>query len=408
MSNYKKVPFFRPVISEDGISEVVDTLKSGWLTTGPKTKKFEAEFASFVGVKHAVALNSCTAALHLALEAIGLHRGDMVILPTMTFAATAEIVRYFDAIPVFVDCDDRLCIDQTKIKSTIEAINLNRPVAGLKPPYGPLKAIIPVHYGGYICDMDNITELATKHSLEVIEDCAHTIPSYYTANNGDELTHVGKFGKVGCFSFYANKCITTGEGGMAVTNDKEIADRMRVMSLHGMNNDAWARFSDHGSWYYEIVAPGFKYNMTDIAAAIGLHQLERADEFQVSRERVAVRYNERFSQITELQIPPDDPSTKVHSWHLYWLRLNLDKLSIQRAEFIKKLNERGISCSVHWMPLHLHPYYRQTYGLGEGIFPVSEHEWQRLISLPIFPSMTDDEIEYVIEVVEDVARINSL
>lgn len=403
-----KVPFFKPDISDVEIAEVVDTLKSGWLTTGPKTKKFEADFASFVGAKYAVALNSCTAALHLALEAIGLKRGDLVILPTMTFAATAEIVRYFDAIPVFVDCDDKMCIDQGKLQTTIESIKLERSVAGLKPPYGPLKAIIPVHYGGYICDMDNIMTLATKFSLNVIEDCAHTVPSYYSAGNSDNYIHAGQFGKVGCFSFYANKCITTGEGGMAVTNDKKIADRMRVMSLHGMNNDAWARFSDQGSWYYEIVAPGFKYNMTDIAAAIGLHQLKRAEEFQISRQNIAERYNVAFAQIPALQVPPDDSNTKVHSWHLYWLRLNLHKLSIQRAEFIKKLNERGISCSVHWMPLHLHPYYRETFGLSEGVFPISEREWPRLISLPIFPSMTDDEIDYVIEVVEDVVKQNSI
>ncbi len=399
----KEVPYFRPSISNIEIEEVTNSLRSGWLTTGPKTKRFEEQFASFIGAKYAIALNSCTAALHLALEAIGIQRGDLVIVPTMTFAATAEIVRYFDAIPVFVDCDSTLSMDPAALERTIESINLKTAVSGLNPPYGTLKAIIPVHYGGYACDMEAIMNIASKYSIEVIEDCAHTAPAYYRSTKNTEFLHTGKFGRVGCFSFYANKCITTGEGGMAVTNDQDIADRIRIMSLHGMSKDAWKRFTKQGSWYYELIAPGYKYNMTDVAASIGINQLKRAEEFRISRQKIAARYSENFNSIKELEPPPDDTETRIHSWHLYSLRLNLDQLTIDRAVFIEKLSNRGVSCSVHWMPLHLHPYYRQTYNLGEGIFPVAETEWLRLISLPLFPSMTDEEIDYVIDAVKDVA-----
>ncbi|MDP8238360.1 MAG: DegT/DnrJ/EryC1/StrS family aminotransferase, partial [Candidatus Hatepunaea meridiana] len=321
-----------------------------------------------------------------------------------TFAATAEVVRYFNAVPVFVDCDNTLCINPIALKRTIEAIKSKKSVSGLNPPYGPMKAIIPVHYGGYACNMDAIMDIATEFSIDVIEDCAHTLPAYYRSNENQDFIHTGKFGRIGCFSFYANKCITTGEGGMAITDDERLAQRIRIMSLHGMNNDAWKRFSGQGSWYYEIVAPGFKYNMTDIAAAIGLHQIKRAEEFRISRQNIAERYTERFKQLSALEAPPNDPQKRIHSWHLYSLRLNRDLLTIDRAVFIEKLKEQGVSCSVHWMPLHLHPYYRQTFGLGEGLFPVAEREWSRLISLPIYPSMSDDEIDYVIEVVQDVAE----
>jgi len=400
----KIIPFFKPSISEDEIEEVSESMRSGWLTTGPKVKQFEDEFANAVGAKYAVAVNSCTAALHLALEAIGVQQDDLVIVPTMTFAATAEVVRYFNATPVFVDCDNTLCIDPDALKLTISAIKEGKSVAGLNPPYGSIKAVIPMHYGGYACQMDAIMDIATEHNIMVIEDSAHAFPAYYRSDELQNWVHVGRFGRVGCFSFYANKCITTGEGGMAITDDEHIAERMRIMSLHGMNNDAWKRFTDQGSWYYEIIAPGFKYNMTDIAAAIGIHQIKRAEEFRIRRQNIAERYTECFRQIPELEPPPDDPQTRIHSWHLYSLRLNLDQLTIDRALFIEKLKERGVSCSVHWMPLHLHPYYRKTFGLGEKMFPVAECEWARLISLPIFPSMTDDEIEYVIQVVQDVSE----
>jgi dTDP-4-amino-4,6-dideoxygalactose transaminase len=403
MSTKKSIPFFRPSISEEEIAEVSDSLRSGWLTTGPKTKQFEQDIASIVGTKYAVALNSCTAALHLALEATGIQQGDLVIVPTMTFAATAEIVRYFDAIPVFVDCDDTLNIDTGALKSTIEAILNNQPVAGLKPPYGTIRAIIPVHYGGYAVDMDNVMKIASEFDLDVIEDCAHTMPAFYRGNQTKDFKHTGTFGKVGCFSFYANKCITTGEGGMALTDDRVLAERMRLMSLHGMNNNAWKRFTKQGSWFYEIVAPGYKYNMTDVAASIGIHQAKRGEEFRAKRQRVAKLYTDNICEIPALQPPVSDPKTRIHSWHLYSLRLNLDRLTIDRIEFIERLKERGISCSVHWMPLHMQPYYHQTFGYEPEMFPFAARQWLRLISLPIFPSMTDGEIDFVIEVVTDVA-----
>ena len=404
MLNNRTVPFFRPSLSENEIEEVSDSMRSGWLTTGPKTKQFEEEVASFIGAKYAIALNSCTAALHLALEAIGIKRGDLVIVPTMTFAATAEIVRYFDATPVFVDCDSTLCMDTFALAQTIKAIRSRMPISGLNPPYGQLKAIIPVHYGGYACNMSAVMDKANEFGIDVIEDCAHTLPSFYRLTDNENFLHTGRFGRVGCFSFYANKCITTGEGGMAVTDDVQLANRIRIMSLHGMNNDAWKRFTKQGSWFYEIVAPGYKYNMTDIAASIGIHQLKRAEEFRISRQSIADRYTERFGQIHALETPSEDPQTRIHSWHLYPLRLNLERLTIDRNIFIDELNGRGVSCSVHWMPLHLHPYYRQTFGLGDGLFPIAEHEWLRLVSLPIFPSMTDDEVDYVIEVVSNVIK----
>ncbi len=399
-----QIPFFRVSISEDEVAEVVDSLQSGWITTGPKVKRFEAAFAEIIGVEHAVALNSCTAALHLALEAIGLKRGDLVIVPTMTFAATAEVVRYFDAIPVFVDCNDDFNMDPIRIKDAVEKICDNKPVAGLKPPYGQIKALIPMHYGGYCCDMKSINRIAGDCNIDVIEDTAHALISYYRTDENEKWEHAGKFGKIGCFSFYANKCITTGEGGMAVTDDPDLAARMRMMSLHGMSRDAWKRYTDQGSWYYEIAAPGFKYNMTDIAAALGIHQLEKADMFRQQRKKIAERYNSVFAENPALQIPCGDSPSCKHSWHLYSLRLNLDRLKIDRSRFIEELKSKGIGCSVHWMPLHIHPYYRLQYGYGEGIFPAAESLWLRQISLPIYPSMTEEEIDYVIETVEEVSK----
>ncbi len=404
----RQVPFFRPAITEEEIAEVADSLRSGWLTTGPKVKLFEERFAEAVGCSYAIALNSCTAALHLALEAIGIQRGDMVLVPALTFAATAEVVRYFDAIPVFVDCDSTLCISPEALRMTLTTLHGNFPVSGLKPPYGRVKALIPMHYGGYSCDMQLILKIAAEFEVEVVEDSAHGFPAAYRSNPDEPWKPTGKFGRIGCYSFYANKCITTGEGGMAVTDDPIIAERLRLMSLHGMNKDAWKRFTAQGSWFYEIVAPGFKYNMTDTAAALGLHQLKRAEEMRLKRQEIACRYNTAFGRLGELELPANDPDTRLHSWHLYCLRLNLDRINIDRDEFIKRLKDRGIFCSVHWFPLHLNPYYRETYGLGPGLFSEAERQWPRLISLPIFPAMTDDETSYVIDSVEELVSEVSL
>lgn len=398
------VPFFRVEITEDEINEVVDTLRSGWLTTGPKVKLFEESFAQAVGAKYAVPLNSATAALHLALEALGVTRGDLVAVPALTFAATAEVVRYFDAIPVFIDCDNDFNMSPQALNRSLSDIAEGKPIAGLRPPYGPVKAIIPMHYGGYCCDMSMIGQIAAQYSIPIIEDSAHAFPAAFRPTVDEPWKPAGRFGEVGCFSFYANKCITTGEGGMAVTDDETIANRIRLMSLHGMNRDAWKRFTSQGSWFYEIVAPGFKYNLTDMAAAIGLHQLKRAEELRLRRKAIAGQYNSAFGPNPSFEIPPDDPTTRTHSWHLYSLRLNLNCWKINRDQFIDQLKERGIICSVHWYPLHLNPYYQKTLATGPGMFPVAEALWPRLVSLPLFPSMTSAEVEHVIESVLAVAR----
>jgi perosamine synthetase len=398
------VPFFRPNVTQAEIDEVVACLKSGWLTTGPRTKQFEADFAAKVGAKHAIALNSCTAALHLALEAVGLQRGDVVIVPTMTFAATAEVVRYFDAVPVLVDCEPRsMCIDVAKLRVTLEALRDGKPIAGLKGPYGKLRAIIPMHYGGQMVDVAGIAALSKEFGVPVIEDAAHTLPAFYRSGPSAPWAQAGGTADITCFSFYANKCITTGEGGMAVTNDDKWADRMRVMSLHGISRDAWKRFTSEGSWYYEIDAPGFKYNLTDIASAVGLQQLKRSDDLWKDRQRVALRYQQLLSKLPGLELPEELPD-RQHSWHLYAIRLKADAWAIDRNRFIDELKAKAITTSVHWMPLHLHPYYRRTYGFGPGLHPVAEDIWPRLISLPIFPGMTEAEQDEVVAGIADLAR----
>jgi dTDP-4-amino-4,6-dideoxygalactose transaminase len=400
------VPFFRPSVTQAEIDEVVACLKSGWLTTGPRTKQFEADFAAKVGAKHAIALNSCTAALHLALEAIGLQRGDTVVVPTMTFAATAEVVRYFDAVPVLVDCEPRtMCLDVAKLRTTLEALRDGRPVAGLKPPYGPVKAIIPMHYGGQMVDVAAVNALGKEFNVPVIEDAAHTLPAFYRTGASAPWQQAGATADITCFSFYANKCITTGEGGMAVTNYDKWADRMRVMSLHGISRDAWKRFTSEGSWYYEIDAPGFKYNLTDIASSVGLQQLKRSDELWKDRQRVAKRYLSQLSKIPGLELPEELPD-RQHSWHLFAVRLKTSAWSIDRNRFIDELKAKAITTSVHWMPLHLHPYYRRTYGFGEGLHAVAEDIWPRLVSLPIFPGLTEAEQDEVVAAIADLARLH--
>lgn len=399
-----KVPFFRPTITEAEIEAVVTCLRSGWLTTGGVTRDFEREFADYVGAKHAIALNSCTAALHLALEAVGLRRGEHVLVPTMTFAATAEVVRYFDAIPVFVDCDPvTQCIDVAAARRTIAALKANRPIAGLAPPYGEVRAIIPMHYGGQMADVDGVRALAAEHGLAVIEDAAHTLPAFTRSDATSPWRSVGTTADITCFSFYANKCITTGEGGMAVTDDEALADRMRLMSLHGMSKDAWKRYTAAGSWYYEIVAPGFKYNLTDIASALGRVQLGRANELWNERRRVAAALQHALGEIPGIELPRE-LSDRQHSWHLFSIRLDLDVWKIGRDAFIDGLKERGIATSVHWMPLHMQPYYRETYGLSADEFPIAAGLWPRLVTLPLFPSMTDDDVRSIADAIRSLSR----
>ena len=377
----KPIPFSIPDISRAEIDEVVAALESGWITTGPRTKQFEQAFAERVGAAHGLAVNSCTAAMHLALEALGISPGDEVILPTYTFAATGEVVRYMGATPVLVDI---LASDHNIDPEAVQRAITPR-----------TKAIIPVHFGGQACDMDALAALAREHDLALVEDAAHAFP---TQLNGRT---VGALGDVTCFSFYATKTLATGEGGMATTDREDLADRMRVMSLHGISKDAWKRYTAEGSWYYEIVAPGFKYNMTDIAAALGLVQLRRAEELLRGRRRVARRLLETLkwsAAVETLEVRSFDE----HSWHLFLIRLRPEALSIDRARFIEEMKLLGVGTSVHFIPLHLHPYYVKTYGYAPEDFPVARQCYEGAVSLPIYSLMTDAQVDQVVEAVSDI------
>jgi perosamine synthetase len=379
------IPFHLPDIGDEEIHSVVETLRSGWLTTGIKTKQFEKEFAEWVGASHAVALNSCTAALHLALEAVGVTAGDEVIVPTMTFAATAEVVHYFKARPVLVDCQsDTLNIDVDQVKKAISPRT---------------KAIIPVHFAGQPCEMDRILEMAQSRNIKVIEDAAHALPAKYRGKM------VGTLGDITCFSFYATKTMTTGEGGMATTENSEWAERMRILSLHGISRDAANRYTPEGSWYYEICYPGYKYNLTDIAAALGIPQLHKCDRFGTIRQRYATLYNEGFKEIPEITVPYVAEDVE-HAWHLYVIQLDLGRLRIGRNEMIDLLKKQGIGTSVHFIPLHLHPYYSNNTTYAQKNFPVANQAFKRIISLPIYPRMTDAEVQRVIEVVTRLIQEN--
>jgi dTDP-4-amino-4,6-dideoxygalactose transaminase len=379
------IPFHKPVIGEEEIRSVVETLKSGWLTTGAKVKSFEEDFARYVGSKHAIAVNSGTAALHLALDAVGIEEGDEVIVPTMTFAATAEVVLYFKAKPVLVDCQrDTFNLDPTKIEAAITS---------------KTKAIIPVHMAGQACEMDPILEIARRHKLKVIEDAAHSLPARYRGNM------IGAIGDITCFSFYATKTITTGEGGMATTENPEWAQRMRMMSLHGISHDAWKRYTKEGSWYYEVVQAGFKYNLTDIAAALGIEQLKKCNAFWEARQRIARIYEKAFVELEAIQVPVCGEDAQ-HAWHLFVIRLDPDRLTINRNQFIDALREKGIGTSVHFIPLHLHPYYRERFGYKPADFPTASAVFERIISLPIYPGMTEADVEKVADAVRTIAREN--
>jgi len=387
------VPFFRPSLSDRERERVLAVMDSGWLTTGAVTKEFEADFAAYSGRGHAVAVNSCTAALHLALEAIGLQRGEGVLVPTMTFAATAEVVRYFDAEPLLVDCDpDTLNLSLEDLAARYEAARER----GMT-----VRAVIPVHYGGLMIDMERVAAFARERGLAVIEDAAHCCPAAFRGEVSGEWHGPGAFSDVACFSFYANKCITTGEGGMAATDDEALADRMRIMSLHGLSRDAWKRYTESGSAEYDIVSAGFKYNLTDVAAAIGVEQLKRADSFREERERVATRYRERLGGRDDLRLPATGGGERVHSWHLFAVQLGGGASRERRERFTAFLRERGVGTSLHWRPLHLHSYYARTYGCEPGDFPAATEAYERLVSLPIFPSMTEEEIDRVCAVVEE-------
>ncbi len=375
------LPFALPEIGEEEIAEVVDTLRSGWVTTGPKARRFESDFVAFLGDAslHAVAVNSATAGLHLALEALGIGPGDEVITTTHTFTATAEVVRYLGADVRLVDIDPAtLNIDPALVEAAI----------------GPrTRAIVPVHYAGLAADMPRILDIARRHGLKVVEDAAHALPATVGGRRVGTLASDATV-----FSFYANKTITTGEGGMLVTRDAKLAGRARVMRLHGLNRDAFDRFTAKvPSWYYEVVAPGFKYNLTDIAAALGIHQLRKAEAFRARRERIAALYDAGFAGLP-LITPPRPPAGELHAWHLYALRL-ADGARSGRDAFIERLFEAGIGASVHYIPLHLHPYWRERYRLEPALFPASQRAYERLVSLPIYTRMSDDDVARVVAAV---------
>jgi perosamine synthetase len=375
-----KIPFHRPSIGAAERDAVIEVLDSRWLTTGQKSMAFEEAIRTRLGCAHAVAVNSATAALHLILEALGIREGDEVVVPTYTFAACGETVRYLNARPRLAD------VDPVTFNATAETIE-----AQLRPE---TRAIMVVHFGGFMAEMEPIMELARGRNLAVIEDAAHALPC---SRDGREA---GTIGTAGALSFYATKTVTTGEGGMLVTDSADIANRARSMRLHGLTRDAWKRYSGGGSWYYEIEDVGFKYNLTDVAAAIGLVQLDRAEAMRVEREAVARRYARAFaaSAIAELvELPVMPRPNEVHAWHLYPIRLNLDRIKVTRAEAIDRLAEAGVGTSVHFIPLHLHPYYRRTYGYAPADLPIANLQFEREISLPIYPGLTDAEVDYVVE-----------
>jgi dTDP-4-amino-4,6-dideoxygalactose transaminase len=378
----KSVPFHIPCIGKEEINAVVETLESGWITTGPKTKSFEEAFARHIGVRHAVAVNSCTAALHLSLEALGLKEGDEVLLPTLTFTATAEVVTYFKAKPVLVDVDPihfNLSVEDTQRKITSKT-----------------RCIIPVHFAGHACPMDPILDLAKSKKLAVIEDAAHAIPAKYKGRN------IGTLSAMTAFSFYATKTLATGEGGMVTTDDDALADRIRMMRLHGMSRDAWKRYRADGNWRYEIIEAGYKYNLTDLQAALGLVQLARCKELWKSRARIAQKYTHALAPMDVYHTLPV-ASDVQHAWHLYVVLVDPSKLRIHRDQVIEELRERGIGTAVHFIPLHLHRYYREKWGYRTGDFPIAEEYFDRCISLPIYPGMTDEDVTQVIEALDEIA-----
>ncbi|WP_233077975.1 DegT/DnrJ/EryC1/StrS family aminotransferase [Rheinheimera soli] len=384
MSANNFLPFALPEIGEEEINEVAHSLRSGWITTGPKTKQFEADFTAFLGdpTLESIAVNSATSGLHLALEALGIGPDDEVIVPTYTFTATAEIVRYLGATPVMVD------VDETTFNMTADSFS--------KAITSKTKAVMPVHFAGLACEMGPIIALARQHNIKIIEDAAHALPTTYQGKMIGTLES-----DITVFSFYANKTMTTGEGGMVVTRHPELAQRCKVMRLHGISRDAFDRYvSTKPAWFYEVIAPGFKYNMPDISAAIGIHQLKRLPDFQIKREQMASVYQEALADLP-LELPVNAPVGDVHAWHLYPMKLKVES-GIERGVFIEKMAELGIGCSVHFIPLHLHPYWRDTYQLTPGMFPVAQRIFEQEVSLPLYTKMTKEDQERVIAAVRQV------
>ena len=391
MNERSFIPYNLPAIGQEEIDEVTAVLRSGWVTTGPKAAQFEDEFRNYVGAKHALAVNSCTAGLHLALAALGIGPGDEVITTPLTFCSTVSTILHVGATPVLADIGDDGNVDPDSIARRIT---------------DRTRAIVPVHLGGLPCQMARIWKLAGERGLFVVEDAAHGAGSHY---QGSPL---GGFNKVcrarsdaAAFSFYATKNMTTGEGGMVTSEDEELSERMRRLCLHGISNDAWGRYAERGSWYYEVLDRGFKYNMSDIQAAMGVVQLRRLESFIETRRRYASMYNAAFADVDETELPPDCDACR-HCWHLYAIRLNLDRLNIDRAEFIRHLRQRGVGTSVHFIPVPLHPFFAALAQLPGNQCPRAMELYPRLISLPLYPAMTEEQVRYVGDAVKEVARAN--
>ena len=417
MTTESFVPFSRPSVTAAETEAVEATIRSGWWTTGPRAREFEEAFADYVGASHAVAVNSCTAGLHVALGALGVGPGDLTVTSAMTFVASAEVSLYVGAVPLLLDVDPvtlnvdagqlevlgRVLSNESRDAALAEALS-----ARLVPPGvakgirsagagAALKAIVPVHYAGQACDMDRIASVARDLGCAVVEDAAHAVETTY----GDRK--IGSISEATAFSFYATKNLATGEGGMVTTMNGELADHMRRLTLHGISGDAWSRYTAEGTWRYDVIEPGFKYNMTDIAASLGLAQLARIAEMGARRAEIVARYGERFDQLPQVETPRVVVDG-VHAWHLYPLRLHLGTLDIGRDAFIEELRAAGIGTSVHFIPLHLHPYYRDRFRFEPGDYPVAAREYLRLVSLPLYPDLSDDEVERVCDAVEGVCR----
>jgi len=379
----KFIPFHRPSIGPEEFEAVARVLESGWLTTGPLAQQFEREFADYIGCRYAIAVNSCTAALQLALDAIGVKAGDEILVPTYTFTASAAVVAHMGARPVL--CDSR------PGSFNVDPADLERRITS------KTKAIMAIHIAGEPCDLAAIRRIAFRNGLHLIQDAAHALPA---SCRGERI---GSNSEATAFSFYATKTITTGEGGMFVTNNENYARRAALMRLHGISGDAWKRYSREGTWYYDVIEAGFKMNMPDLLAAIGLAQLRKADRFHQRRLEIASRYLSLLSTMEELEMPP---LVDGHSWHLFIVRLRSAYLSSSRREFIEDLKQAGIGTSVHFIPLHLHSHYRNRYGYKKGDFPNAEDAYERAISLPIYPDMSDADVEYVANTIKRIVQAN--
>jgi dTDP-4-amino-4,6-dideoxygalactose transaminase len=394
----KFLPFSPPTIGEEEINEVVDTLRSGWITTGPKVKRFEEDFAQFVHAPDALAVSSGTAALHLSLLALGVRPGDAVITTPLTFCSGVHVIEHVGATPILCDVEpDTLNLDPDGLRYQIERTERD---LGLR-----VKAIMPVHLYGHPCDREAILKIAAEYHLAVVEDAAHSLPATYKDRPIGSPSVSDSVPVLTCFSFYATKNLTTAEGGM-LTGHKGLLEEARRWSLHGMSRDAWKRYGADGSWFYDVVCPGFKYNMTDMQACLGLHQLKKLPVLHAKRRAIARKYNAAFRGCEDLDIPTERDDVQ-HAWHLYVLRLNLERCGLSRDLFLREMRDRNIGCSVHFIPIHLHSYYREKYHYRPDEFPIALREYERMVSLPLFPSMNEEDVQDVISAVMDISREHS-